>query len=195
MRTSALALLGILACKNDGPPPAAAATKPAAAAPAPAVSLDGHRATYDFVANRVHALVHHGGRLVIPTGEVDFLKFVDGGWKSSWILGEKDAGKPAAFVSGLQSSFFVPIDGDGDGVAGRPLADLVLRVTMRSVVPKQRVSIFANEKPVASIDVEGAPRAYDVTVPASALALGENKFRLTFRSAGPIPGGKRSAAA
>ena len=61
----------------------------------------GYRTAFDLVANRVHAVSHRDGRLVVDAGALDFLKYVDGGWKTSWLLGEKDEGKPASLVNGL----------------------------------------------------------------------------------------------
>lgn len=195
---AALALLSTFACKEAASvpspqAPAAAQAATVAAAP-PAVDLSGFRTAYDLIANRVHAVVHTDGRLVIAAGDPGFLKHVDGGWKSSWILGEKDGDRPVAFVSGLSSSLYFPLDVDGDGAAGKALADLKMAITMRAVPASQRVSVFVNEKPVGSFDVETARRSYDVAVPAAVLAKGENRLRLTFRSAGAIAGGKRSAA-
>jgi choline-sulfatase len=170
----------------------AQAPAPTKAAPAKPAAT---RTNYDFLANRAHAVVHRDGRLVISAGEVGFLKFVDGGWKSSWVLGTKDGGKPVAFVSGLSASLFVPVDSDGDGVGGKTLADVKLALTMRALVPKQRLSVFVNEKAVGTFDVPATSSLHEVNVPASALVRGENKIRLTFRGAGPIAGGRRAAAA
>jgi arylsulfatase A-like enzyme len=189
----ALALLAAVAC-NPGQP-ASAAAEAAPSQPSPPPDLAGTRSAYDFLANRAHALVHRDGRLVIEAGDPSFLKFVDGGWKSSWILGAKDAGKPVAFVSGLSSTFFVPVDTDGDGIGGRALADVQLRLTMRAMVPKQRLTVFVNEKPVGTLEVSDAQAPHDLTIPAAGLTAGENRVRLQFRAAGPVAGNRRSAAA
>ena len=109
--------------------------------------------------------------------------------------GGKDGGKPVAFVSGLSATLFVPVDTDGDGVGGKALADVKLRLTMRATAPKQKLSVFVNEKPVGTLDVSATMAPHELNVPASVLAVGENRIRLTFRAAGPIAGGKRSAAA
>ncbi len=160
--------------------------------PAPAPTLEGYRTAFDLLANRVHASSYREGRLVIDAGALDFLKYVDGGWKTSWMLGEKDEGKPASLVAGLASVFFVPIDGDGDGPAPGPGT---LSITMRALVPAQKVSIFVNEKPVSTVDVTGATKRYDVAVPGDLLHAGDNRVRLQFKSAATLPGGKRAAAA
>ncbi|HVU52168.1 MAG TPA: sulfatase [Polyangia bacterium] len=175
-----------------GPPPAAAAVTQAAE---PAPDLAGTRTVIDLATNLVHATSHRDGRFVADASSIDFLKYVDGGWKTSWLVSELDEGKPAGLVNGLSAMFFVPLDTDGDGAGGTALADSTLSLTMRALAPKQRVSIFVNEKPVSTIEVEGATRRYDVAVPAAALKLGDNRVRLTFKAAASLPGGKRSAAA
>jgi choline-sulfatase len=48
---------------------------------------------------------------------------------------------------------------------------------------------------VSTIEVDGATKRYDVSVPAAILKLGDNRVRLTFKAAASLPGGKRSAAA
>jgi arylsulfatase A-like enzyme len=180
------------------PPPAVSVAQAAEPprAPAPAATLDGKRTAIDLATNLVHASSHRDGRLVADTSSIDFLKYVDGGWKTSFLVGEVDAtdGKPAALVNGLSALFFVPVDTDGDGAGGTALGDSTLSLTMRALAPKQRVSIFVNEKPVSTIDVDATTRRYDVGVPAAALKVGDNRVRLTFKAAASLPGGKRSAA-
>src|SRR5258705_397913 len=128
-RPLALVVFVTAACGGQRPPsgldtaPAAAAPARPAAAPAPPaaapappppppVDLAGYRTAIDLVANRIHAVSHREGRLVIDAGSPDFLKYVDGNWKTSWIIGEKDQGKPAALVGNISSLLFVPIDAD-----------------------------------------------------------------------------------
>jgi len=167
-------------------------------APDPAhapVDLSGYRVWYDLVGNRVHAVEHRAGRLAIAAGGPGFLKFIDGGWKGSWLPLQKDGATPVAYVAGTSAAFSFPVDADGDGVLAQGRSELQLTLTMRSVVPKQRLSVFVNEKPVATLDVEQTLRSYDVAIPAATIAAGDNRIRLTFRSAGAIAGGKRAAAA
>ncbi|MES1206238.1 MAG: hypothetical protein ABUS79_09905, partial [Pseudomonadota bacterium] len=179
------------------------APRPAPAAPAPPVTAPAtNRVAMDLVTNRLHASSHREGHLVIDAGSLDFLKYVDGGWKTSWILGEKDEGKPAALVSGLSAQLFVPLDLDGDGAAesaGPAASDSVLAFTIRALAPKQKVSVFVNEKPVGTLDVEETKKRYQVNVPAAALKAGENRLRFTFRAAANVGAGttgtKRAAAA
>jgi len=168
--------------------PAAAASAPA---PAPAAAIDpsGFRTAIDLYANRVHAGLYRDGRLLVDTGGLDFLKYIDGGWKTSWLLGQKDEGHPAALVAGLSAMAFLPLDGDGK------IEDATLSITMRALAPQQRVSLFVNEKPLSTLEVDKASKRYDVAVPAALLHAGDNRVRLTFKSAVDVPGGKRAAAA
>jgi len=202
--TAPAALLGVAClwvgngCDRRVQPAAQAAPSRSAgkaAVASPTSDLAGYRLAYDFLANRVHAVEHRAGRLVIPAGGPEFLKYIDGGWKGSWLPLQKDSATPVAYVAGTSAAFSFPVDADGDGVLAQGRSELQLTLTMRSVVPKQRLSVFVNEKPVATLDVEQALRSYDVTVPAASLTAGDNRVRLTFRSAGAIAGGKKAAAA
>jgi hypothetical protein len=152
------------------------------------------RTAIDLIANRVHTVAHRDGRLSIDAGGIDFIKYVDGGWKTSWLLGEKDEGKPASLVSGLSAQLYLPVDADGDG-GKSGLVDSTLSLTMRGIAKEQRVSLFVNEKPAGTIDVASTSKRYDVNVPAVLLHAGDNRLRLTFRGAADVPGGKRAAAA
>jgi arylsulfatase A-like enzyme len=201
----ALATLCLLACaKSPGKSPEPSQVKSSSGAPSAAqaatstargADIGGHRLAYDLLANRVHAILHLGGRMVLPAGSIDFYKFVDGGWRGSWILGQQDGTVRVAYVAGVSASFFVPIDLDGDGLAGRSLSDRQMTLVMRSMAPNQRLSVFVNEKATTTIEVSQERAAYDVTLPAAALMTGENRIRLTFRNAAAISGGKRAAAA
>jgi choline-sulfatase len=171
--------------------PAAAAKEPAAVA----AELAGYRPVQDLLVNRVHGIEYHGGRMVIDAGEVGFNKFVDGGWKTSWYLGEKDGDRRMAMVAGLSSLLFVPLDTDGDGASGTQLGDLTLTLTLKALVPQQKLSVFVNEKSAGTVDVGEGWGDQTVAVPAASLQPGENRIRLQFRAAASIPGGRRSAAA
>jgi hypothetical protein len=189
--------------------PAATGTKPAAPiivpvgedppATTPGPDASGMRVAMDLVANRINAVTHREGHLVIDAGSPDFLKYVDGNWKTSWILGQSDEGKPAALINNISSILFVPVDGDGDGAGGTAtgaaIGDTLLSFTGRALAPKQRLSIFVNEKAVSTLEIDPATKRYDVNVPAGVFKAGENRIRFTFRSAAAVAGGKRSAAA
>jgi choline-sulfatase len=165
------------------------------APPKPAADRSGLRTAINLAGNRVHAVSHRDGRLVIDAGGLDFLKYVDGGWKTSWLLGDKDQGKPAALVAGLSAIAFLPWDNDGDGAGGTAAGDATLSITMRALAPNQRVSLFVNEKPAGTLEVEAASKRYDVNVPAALLRPGDNRLRMTFKGAADVAGGKRAAAA
>jgi choline-sulfatase len=198
------ALAGLGACDGGTGPSGAGqsgsagraqAATPATAAPSAAAALEGHRTVIDLLTNRVHALEHHQGRLVISAADSGFHKFVDGGWKTNWFLGETVDGRPAAMVNGLSSVLFLPLDADGDGAAPGKLADATLQLTVRSFAPGQRLSLFVNEKPAGTVEVPSAWAEIPFHVPAALLQLGENRVRFTFRGAAAVAGGRRSAAA
>src|SRR5712671_2154293 len=111
-RSVTLLIFLTAACGGRRPPPAGFDAAPVQAArpappapppPAPPVDLAGYRTAIDLVANRIHAVSHREGRLVIDAGSPDFLKYIDGNWKTSWYFAEKDQGKPAALVASISS--------------------------------------------------------------------------------------------
>jgi hypothetical protein len=117
-------------CGGPSKQPPALEGAAAAATPAPAaIDPAGFRTAIDLYANRVHAALHRDGRLVVDAGGLDFLKYVDGGWKTSWLLGGKDEGHPAALVAGLSAVVFLPVD---------EIADATLSITMRALAPRWR---------------------------------------------------------
>ena len=65
--------------------------------------LDRHglRLAYDFYDNRAVAGIHVGGRLRIDAGSVEFVKYIDGGYRTRWHLGVEDGGHRAALIDGL----------------------------------------------------------------------------------------------
>jgi arylsulfatase A-like enzyme len=75
------------------------------------------------------------------------------------------------------------------------VGDATLSITMRALAPAQRVSLFVNEKPLSTLEVDKASKRYDVNVPAALLHPGDNRVRLQFKSAADVAGGKRAAAA
>jgi arylsulfatase A-like enzyme len=197
-----LLALPLTTCKGEGSggPKSTSTLTPvapvhAAGSQLPNSDLTGLRSSYDLIDNRIHGLLHQQNRLLMNAGDASFYKFVDGNWKSTWILGQRDGNRPAALISGISAAFSFPVDKEGDGILGKNLADLQLSLHVRSLAPNQRLSIFVNEKAVATLDVTKDAAVYDALIPASALTLGENRIRLTFRSAAPVAGGKRSAAA
>jgi hypothetical protein len=166
------------------------ASAPAADTPAGPKVL---RPAMDLANNRMHAGVYRDGHLVVDAGSLDFLKYVDGGWKTSWLLDQKDQGRAVAMVAGLSATLTLPVDETG---AGPRLGPATLSLWLRGLAPQQRVSVFVQEKSVGTFEVDSkAIGRLDVPLPAGALKKGENKVRLTFRSAAALPGGRRSAAA
>ena len=125
----------------------AVAAAPAAAAPAPPRRVDRRRLPHRDRSLRQPRprRPHRDGRLVVDAGGLDFLKYVDGGWKTSWLLG--DEGRRPSGRAGRRAV--------GDGLPARSTAtasgagDATLSITMRALAPQQRVSLFVNEKPLS----------------------------------------------
>jgi choline-sulfatase len=152
------------------------------------------RPVFDLVANRVHGVEYQDGRLVIDAGSPAFLKFVDGGWKTSWYLEQKDEGRAVALTGGVGGIVFFPVDDDGDGIGGGDGARM-LTVALRSLVDGQRVSVFVNEQAVGTAEVPTTFGTLSFTVPAKLLTPGENRLRFAFKVGVPMTGKRRSAAA
>jgi choline-sulfatase len=188
-----LAVVALLAAAGSHVGAAPLVEEPAGKSVAP-TSPGIPRVAIDLLTNRIHASSHREGHLVVEAGSPDLLKYVDGGWKTSFIFGEKDQGAPAALVSGLSGQLFLPIDTDGDGVGGTVLGASVLAFTLRAFGLMQKVSVFINEKSVGTIVVDAKKKRYQVAVPAAFLRTGENRLRFTFRTAAAV-GSRRIAAA
>src|SRR3954451_19727010 len=73
----AVALLA-LCVSLTGPLSPATANPASTASPAPAASDGGYRTAIDLISNRVHAVAHRQGRLMVEAGSPDFLKYIDG---------------------------------------------------------------------------------------------------------------------
>ena len=171
-----------------------AARRPASAVAATPEPGLVSRTTMELLANRIHASSYVNEHLVIDAGSPDFLKYVDGGWKTSWLLDESDQGRPVALTAGLSSLVFLPPI-EPTGGAGRGAAvEARLTFSARALVPNQRCSVFFNDRPVGTLDIEIHTRRYAVTIPAALQRSGDNRVRFTFRAAA-TNAGKRSAAA
>jgi hypothetical protein len=132
--------------------PAAAAPPAPATAPAP-IDPSGFRTAIDLHANRVHAGLQRDGRLIVDAGGLDFLKYVDGGWKTSWLLGTKDEGHPAG--AGRRAV--------RDGVPCRSTADAkpadaTLSITMRALAPHSACRCSSTRSPLSTLEVDKASK-------------------------------------
>jgi arylsulfatase A-like enzyme len=174
------------------PPAATPPVKTAAAAPEAPAEAPG--ALYDFLANRPVATVHRGGALVIEAGTPDVLKYVDGGWKSSVLPGQKDGSRGVAAVIGVAGTLRFPLDRD----AGGPWAqggDLKAIVTLKALAQPGRCTAFLNEEKLGDVRLENPDYGtYTITLPQALLKPGENALRLHFRGAVDYAGGKRASA-
>jgi hypothetical protein len=209
----ALALLGLAACGKEpaAPPPPAPPPAPGKAAPAKAAAAEPVKVAsagvtpaapaaedaaglYDFLANRPVANVHRDGALVIEAGTPDVLKYVDGGWKSSFLPGQKDGGRGVAVVIGVAGTLRFPLDRDPGGpwAAG---GDLKAHVTLKALAQPGRCTAFLNEQKLGDVQMENADYGtYVITLPQAVLKAGENALRLHFRGAVDYANGKRAAA-
>ena len=173
------------------PPPRGARARRRDAAPAAPIDSGGFRTAIDLYANRVHAGLHRDGRLVVDAGGLDFLKYVDGGWKTSWLLGHEGRGPPGRAGRG-------PV---GDGVPPRRRrrpggADATLSITMRALAPAA-AGVAVRQREAAVARWRSTRRASATTSPSRrrCCTRATTAFGCTFKSAADVAGGKRAAAA
>jgi arylsulfatase A-like enzyme len=116
---SAAASSGSAPAGPTRPPSSQPPTLAVGAAPSSADTGVSHtvaHTTMDLLANRVHAASYVNDHLVVDAGTPDFLKYIDGGWKTAWLVDESDEGRPAALTLGLSSLMSLP--GLDAGVGG-----------------------------------------------------------------------------
>lgn len=148
------------------------------------------RTLFDFAANRVTAHVFRDGELEIDCGSPMFLKYALGGWRTGWVMSQRDDGRRVSFVDGVAASIQVPLDGDAGGPG---LTDVRLRATLRPVPTKQRVSVFVNEQLISHVDLVPGWQTLDLPIGAQVRA-GENALRFYFRGAADSVAGRSAAA-
>lgn len=159
--------------------------------------LDRHglRLAYDFYDNRAAAGIHVGGRLRIDAGSVEFVKYIDGGYRTRWHLGVEVDGRRAALIDGLGGELAFPLDHDPDGIARARDGSLPIEIEARAAKPHQLVSVFLNEVRLGDIAMPTTEwKRYSIPAPAETIREGENRLRFYFRYAGDLAG-QRSAAA
>ncbi|MSP62532.1 MAG: hypothetical protein EXR72_19810 [Myxococcales bacterium] len=184
------ALAAATSCGGGGDiTPAPVAPRVDAAVPARAPDPEPGRVVYDLITNRPLACIHLGESLIIDGGSPDFWKYIDGGWKSNWYPGESDGDRKVALVQGIAGVVRFPVPRGSD-----EKDDLRLSFTARSAVPKQSLSLFLNEKPLANLTLDDGYKTYDVALPAAKMLPGDNAVRFHFRAAGTLAG-KHTAAA
>ncbi len=159
------------------------------------LEVESRLAAWDLYDNRASAVVHSDGGLAIECGTADFAKYVEGAYRSPWLLGVDDGGTRAALLPGLGGELWVPLDTQPGGVRRESDGGLMIHIQARATVPSQLVSVFLNERRLGDIAM---PRAewgwFKIRAPAAALRDGENKLRFYFRSTGLL-GEVRTAAA
>ncbi|MCS6915198.1 MAG: sulfatase [Myxococcales bacterium] len=187
------ALLATLACRSrqtSVPAPPREPVVPAMSEPPP---------LFDFIASRPLALVYEEEALVIEAAVPDVYKFMDGGWKATLVPGARwPDGRQVALADGPVAVLRVPLLGP-PGPSAMPSAAagaMQLQLWLESApdAARQAMTVLLNERPIATLPVEGGAGPYRVAVPAGTLVLGENRIRLFFRATGTI-GDRRSAAA
>jgi len=147
------------------------------------LSPQGFRPAYSLIDNHVSAYRIEGGGLVIDCGGPAFAKFVDGGWKSPWLLGRTVhlSGQTvrAALVGGRAGTVTVPVD----GLTG----PAVLAVEL-GMWTKGRVTVMVNGKTVQTMPLKIGMNRLHVSVPTGVLHRGDNTIRFVFGKSIVRPG-------
>jgi len=191
-RPAWLSSILVVGCGSGGVPSGgetAAQAAPAGPAARAQTPPEG-RTVFDFAVNRVSAHVFRDGELEIDCGSPTFLKYALGGWRTGWVMSQRDEGRRVAFVAGVAASIQVPLDGDPGGPG---LADVRLRATLRPVPARQRVSVFVNEQLISNVDLVSGWQTLDLPIGAHVRA-GENALRFYFRGAADSVAGRSAAA-
>lgn len=168
-------------------PPPAPVSAPRLTPPAPVARIETADVWQDLIAQRPSALTMVEGRLSVELGRLQARANLDLGGGAGLKLAEEVDGEPAALVTGAGATFTLPLDGelapglhpDAGGQAG-----LALAVTLRALVPGQRVTALWNEQPLANLSLGEGWERRTFSLPAAIVRPGENRLRLHFARAG-----------
>ena len=153
------------------------------------------RVAYDFFDNRIHATVVDNGYLLLACGSGDFVRYIEGGYRSSWHLHKQLDGRRVALVHGVAGEVYFPLDKNRGGIQRREDGALTVTFSLKPAQVPQRVSVFVNEHKLGDIQIANPQWAvYSIRTPAAALRGGENKLRMYFRHQGTLDGIKSAAA-
>lgn len=138
------------------------------------VSLAGLKKVFDFKDNIFLSHLYRDG-LYIPAGEIAFFKYTGGTWKSSWYYGEMVDEKKVSLTKGLQGIIRIPLQKEEfeNGLS--------LRFSIKSLCPKQWLSLFVNENPHPAIEIGEEWKEYEIPLKREVLNDGENSVRFHFR--------------
>lgn len=152
---------------------------------APVASVGMAEAWLDLIAQRPSAVVFSEGRMLIEMGELAARRHVELARRSPWALAEPVDDRVAAVLQGRTGTLTIPLDGDLSP-ALHPDVDeqpqLAVAVTLRSLAPKQMVTVLWNETPIVNLTVGETWERRTISIPSELARPGENRMRLHFRN-------------
>jgi arylsulfatase A-like enzyme len=136
-------------------------------------------------------------RLIIDLSDPGAKIHLDPFGQREWKLGEAIDDVYAGAVIGRGATLDFPLDGllsplnhpdESDGSPG-----LALAITLRAAVPKQALTVFLNDRPLANLRLSEVFTRRTFSLPSNLVREGENRIRLHFSRTG-VHGGETIAA-
>lgn len=140
----------------------------------------------DLLAQRISADHMADDRLLVYLGSLSARKYLELSSSPPWLLGEEIGGRRAGVLISQGASFDVPLDGPLSPKLHPPINEapqLAMAITLRSLAPKQLVTVFWEERPLANLALSGGWERRTFSLPADLVRAGENRMRVYFRSA------------
>ena len=152
--------------------------------PAPTARKEATEIWLDLLAQRPKATRYFDDRLIIDLGDRSSRPHLELGTAGHWSLGYRDqeTGVFCAQLDGRSGMLDLPLDGrlapllhpaDADGRPG-----LAFALTLRATVPKQRATVFWNERPLANLDLSQEWSRRTLSIPQDLALSGENRLRI-----------------
>ncbi|MEE9385302.1 MAG: hypothetical protein V3V08_17995, partial [Nannocystaceae bacterium] len=164
---------------------------------APVARVSTRERWVDLIAQRVSASHVREDRLLVHFGSLAARKYLELSQHPPWRLGQEVAGRKAGVLVGQGGSLDIPVDGpfaprlhaDLDGIP-----QLAMAVTLRSLAPRQRVTVLWEDRPLANLTLSGRWERRTFSLPADLVRAGENRLRFYFRSVAKFQDTRAAAA-
>jgi arylsulfatase A-like enzyme len=138
----------------------------------------------DLLAQRPSAVIVRDGRVVVDLGRENARKHLALGPGNPWRLAQEVDGVEGAVLLGRSGSLDIPLDGELAPAANPETpehAGLALAITLRSLAPRQSMTVLWEERPIAHLRIGDGWARRTISLPADLVRPGENRLRLHFR--------------
>jgi len=198
----ALACACVLACGNEPQQTETVAGESGPSADeaprlAPVARVETTDAWMDLLAQRPSAVILRDRRVVVDLGRENARKHLALGPGNPWRLAEKVDGVECAVLLGRSGTLDIPLDGALAPAANPETpehAGLALAVTLRSLAPRQSMTVLWEEKPIAHLRIGDGWARRTISLPADVVRPGENRLRLHFRRTAQLGDAEAAAA-